>query len=592
MKAFGVFEGGGVRGYAHLGALKACEDRGVTFVGVSGTSIGAIVAALVAAGYTSTDLYEVNDYGEETGLFAIDVVEQFLDPVEHKRLERLRKWRERGANWRERVAIRMRRRVASSAWSQGVARKISTLKRRASGSLAFASVAVPPLYTLGLPLAACHWKLLRSVYRRSGVLDGDAFAAWLNARLAERLGLPDGTIVTFADLPMPLACIATNLSRGEMTVFKTASHPDTSVAEAAMASAAYPLVFKPRLIEGDAYVDGGPLSNFPAWTLDVERADEATILPTFGFRVVDATVGDAKAWPGDGEPGLPGVLRRIIAAAMWGRGDLESRRIDDLHPMRVETAVKATDFHDILDRRVELYRAGHARVQAYFKRELGPRDPDEMQGRLRTLCDLVRNVVSASGIVRAYLVQPVDDRFARVVYSAFYEGDADDALLFRRGSASQALCFDRREPILMRATELDDAARRSPATKLIHALRPPHVTHVYAIPLFGDPDAWANVDPSTRPEPIASLCFDFEDADDRLLLDPEIEDTLAAIADGLVDLWRDRSRPGLGWLSPGEEQAPSGDWTALPQTGCYVSARKSRARPFDDRMAQIGAASM
>ena len=203
-----------------------------------------------------------------------------------------------------------------------------------------------------------------------------------------------------------------------------------------------------------------------------------------------------------------------------------------------------------------------------------------------------QRLVRASGIVRAYLVQPVDAQFARVVYSALYEGDADEALIFRRGSASQTLCLDRREPMLMRATDLDDAARRSPATKLVHALRPANVTHVYAIPLFADADAWTNVDPFTRPEPIAGLCFDFEDADDRLLLDPEIEDTLAGIADALVDLWMDRSRDGLGQLSYGEEQGPSGDWTSLPQIACYVSARKSRARPSEDRLAQISAATM
>ena len=31
MKAFGVFEGGGVRGYAHIGALRAVERRKIEF---------------------------------------------------------------------------------------------------------------------------------------------------------------------------------------------------------------------------------------------------------------------------------------------------------------------------------------------------------------------------------------------------------------------------------------------------------------------------------------------------------------------------------------------------------------------------------
>ena len=48
MDAFGIFEGGGVKGLAHIGALAAAQQRGVNFTGVAGTSAGAIVAALIA----------------------------------------------------------------------------------------------------------------------------------------------------------------------------------------------------------------------------------------------------------------------------------------------------------------------------------------------------------------------------------------------------------------------------------------------------------------------------------------------------------------------------------------------------------------
>ncbi|XYD11446.1 patatin-like phospholipase family protein [Methylobacterium sp. NMS12] len=454
--------------------------------------------------------------------------------------------------------------------------KISALRRRAFGSLEFASMAAPPLYAAAMPLAAFHWRLLRSVYGRSGVLDSALFTAWLNARLAERLCLPPGTIVRFAHLPIPLACIATNLSRGEMVVFKRSSHPEMPVADAAMASASYPLVFKPYRIEGDAYVDGGPLSNFPAWTLDDERAEQDTIIPTFGFRVVDASDDAIADWPGDGEPKLVDVVKRIVLTAMWGRGELESRRIDDLHPMQVRTPVKATDFHRIMDERAKLYRAGRARVKAYFNSRLGPREPGGMEARLRGISDIVRDVTRAAGIVRTYLIQPTDARFARVVYAAFYEGDADDMLTFRRGSATQAICLDRCEPVLLRVAALDEAAWRAPATKSIHSLRPAGVRHVYCVPMFAEPSEWAKADPSTRTAPVAALCADFVEADDRLLLEADVEDALAAAGDALVDLWMDRDGYGLVALEPEEDQPPSDNWMALPEAGFYVSERKTR----------------
>lgn len=56
MYKYGVFQGGGVKGIALVGALQVAEDRGVSFDGVGGTSAGAIVAALYAAGYTAAEM--------------------------------------------------------------------------------------------------------------------------------------------------------------------------------------------------------------------------------------------------------------------------------------------------------------------------------------------------------------------------------------------------------------------------------------------------------------------------------------------------------------------------------------------------------
>lgn len=54
----GVFEGGGVKGIGLAGAIKAFEDSGYIFKNVAGSSVGAIVAALLAAGYKGKELWE------------------------------------------------------------------------------------------------------------------------------------------------------------------------------------------------------------------------------------------------------------------------------------------------------------------------------------------------------------------------------------------------------------------------------------------------------------------------------------------------------------------------------------------------------
>ena len=45
-----ALSGGGAKGFAHVGALKALEENGIRPDAVAGVSAGAIVAALYAAG--------------------------------------------------------------------------------------------------------------------------------------------------------------------------------------------------------------------------------------------------------------------------------------------------------------------------------------------------------------------------------------------------------------------------------------------------------------------------------------------------------------------------------------------------------------
>src|SRR5919112_919108 len=54
-----VFEGGGVKGIALVGAFSMLEERGYEPQNMAGASAGAIVAALLAAGYTSVELQEI-----------------------------------------------------------------------------------------------------------------------------------------------------------------------------------------------------------------------------------------------------------------------------------------------------------------------------------------------------------------------------------------------------------------------------------------------------------------------------------------------------------------------------------------------------
>lgn len=55
--SYGIcFSGGGIKGAAHIGAIKALEEENLKFDYISGTSSGSIIATLYAAGYSSDEM--------------------------------------------------------------------------------------------------------------------------------------------------------------------------------------------------------------------------------------------------------------------------------------------------------------------------------------------------------------------------------------------------------------------------------------------------------------------------------------------------------------------------------------------------------
>lgn len=64
------------------------------------------------------------------------------------------------------------------------------------------------------------------------------------------------------DLPVKTVICATDIDHGEAVVFE-----EGPLAECVLASCSIPIVFKPRVINGTRYVDGGVLHNLPAWAI-------------------------------------------------------------------------------------------------------------------------------------------------------------------------------------------------------------------------------------------------------------------------------------------------------------------------------------
>lgn len=59
MEIDGVFSGGGMKAIAFVGALEVIEREGITFKKIAGTSAGAIIGALLSAGYKSKEINDI-----------------------------------------------------------------------------------------------------------------------------------------------------------------------------------------------------------------------------------------------------------------------------------------------------------------------------------------------------------------------------------------------------------------------------------------------------------------------------------------------------------------------------------------------------
>lgn len=68
---------------------------------------------------------------------------------------------------------------------------------------------------------------------------------------------------TFKELQIPLYVVATNINKAEVVYFDTGE-----ILERVLASAAIPVLFEPIKIDGDLYVDGGVLDNFPVFPIE------------------------------------------------------------------------------------------------------------------------------------------------------------------------------------------------------------------------------------------------------------------------------------------------------------------------------------
>ncbi|RWX03508.1 patatin-like phospholipase family protein [Flavobacterium cerinum] len=94
-----------------------------------------------------------------------------------------------------------------------------------------------------------HWK--HFTFRKAGFIDSDAFRDYFYSVFKD---------ATLGDIPFKMQLTATDLVSGKLKIFGK----ETKIADAVLASSAFPGVISPYEIDGKLYSDGGIINHFPS----------------------------------------------------------------------------------------------------------------------------------------------------------------------------------------------------------------------------------------------------------------------------------------------------------------------------------------
>ncbi len=73
-----VLSGGGTKGFAHLGVIETLEENDIPVIGIVGTSMGALMGALRASGYSTQDMHKILHKLDLTSLLSENVGPMFV----------------------------------------------------------------------------------------------------------------------------------------------------------------------------------------------------------------------------------------------------------------------------------------------------------------------------------------------------------------------------------------------------------------------------------------------------------------------------------------------------------------------------------
>lgn len=211
-----------------------------------------------------------------------------------------------------------------------------------------------------------------------GWYKGEVFLEFMQSQVASALGSPGATFRDLNNMRLQgddkfkdLYVVGTNLSERTDRVFSYALTPDMAIADAVRISMSYPLFFASRKLDGDVYVDGGVLRNYPLGLFDTQTPDAAHpgfYLRSPNFETLGFHLGKEMLQPHpitDLDQYAGNLFEAILAVqdvALMDNADDVKRTV-----FINSLGIQATDFDITMQQKEDLIKKGHEATANYLR---------------------------------------------------------------------------------------------------------------------------------------------------------------------------------------------------------------------------------
>ncbi len=292
-----VLEGGGVKGFAYVGALEVLAENGIlaNVKRVAGSSAGGIVALLLAVGCEPPELMKI--MAKELDLKALLDPRYATDPSRFIKVAGLTvgisdivNLFENKGLYKGDAFVEVMQRIISNIISKKL---LDVIKNRDQAIIQKMHQEGATRDAINEYLEKQYQQLLEKYY----ISDVGA----INFEQIEKLR-KDFPSLGFKELFIT----GTRLSNATLKVFSAESDPNMSVVDAVRITMSFPFAFEPVLYQGEYYADGGIASNYPMDIFNQERflthgVNDAKVNPCTLGLLIDSNSEIQSRWGAKGK---------------------------------------------------------------------------------------------------------------------------------------------------------------------------------------------------------------------------------------------------------------------------------------------------